>query len=88
MQQLLPCANLLLCVLHCGNILPTEDGHKNVLEIIKFWLVVCFFFSYGRQCYIKAKDCISLSISVGDVTNHLPPLSVGRVCVALFKSNI
>lgn len=33
----------------------------------------------------SGKDCISLSVSEGDVSNHFPPLSVSTVCVALVK---
>ena len=34
---------------------------------------------------VWGKDCISLSVSEGDVSDHFPPLSVDGVCEALFK---
>lgn len=48
--------------------------------------ILCLFFMV--VCAVFRKRLISLSVSEGNVTNHSPPLSVGRICVALFKSNI
>lgn len=48
--------------------------------------ILCLFFMV--VCAVFRKRPISLSVSEGNVTNHSPPLSVGRICVALFKSNI
>lgn len=84
-KGLLPCADFFFCVLHSGNCLPSEN--KNISGTTEYQQYLCDeYFTFCWLSTIKKKHGISLSVFEGNVSDHFPPLSVGQVRVALYKT--